>query len=92
MASLDLSALKFINFSSVIVCVKVVENVLQSKLKCVTSLLSKSPYNSQTDRFVLKKKKSRRNVVCGLVARGLRLVKSEEIKIIIVDPKKLEHF
>ena len=36
MASLDLSALKFINFSSVIVCVKVVENVLQSKLKCVT--------------------------------------------------------
>ena len=47
---------------------------------------------SQTDRFFLKKKKSQRNVVCGLVARGLRLVKSEEIKIVIVDPKKLEHF
>ena len=42
--------------------------------------------------FFLKKKKSRRNVVCGLVARGLRLVKSEEIEIVIVDPKKLEHF
>jgi hypothetical protein len=31
-------------------------------------------------------------VVCGLVARCLRLVKSEEIEIIILDPKKLEHF
>ena len=29
-------------------------------------------------------------MVCGLIARGLRLVKSEEI--VIVDPKKLEHF
>ena len=47
---------------------------------------------TQTDRFYLKKKKSLRNVVCGLVARGLRLVKSEEIEIVMVDPKKLEHF
>ena len=31
-------------------------------------------------------------MVCGLVARGLRLVKYEEIEIVIVDPKKLEHF
>jgi hypothetical protein len=47
---------------------------------------------SQTDRFFLKIKKSRRNVVCGLVARCLRLVKSEEIEIESVDPKKIKIF
>ena len=39
---------------------------------------------AQTDRFFIKKKKSQRKVVCGLVARGLRLQLQLQCTLLVI--------